>query len=42
MEGHDVDICYPCRTRLGIVLDLVLLFVKVVFPEEIVDSFVVL
>lgn len=42
MQGHNVDICYSCRTSLGVVFDLVLLFVKVVFPEEVVDRFVVL
>jgi hypothetical protein len=42
VERHDIDICYPRRPRLGIVLDLMFLFVKVVFTEEIVDRFVVL
>jgi hypothetical protein len=42
VEGHDIDIGHPCRTRLGIVLDLVFLFVEVMFSEEIVDRFIVL
>ena len=42
MQRHDVDICDPSRTRLGIVFNLMLLFVEIVFPEKIVDGFVIL